>query len=133
MKFQLTGELYDISQLRVKKKIRILLISPKNLIIDFDDKIQKQLIKRASKKDDAFKIKSCKPYTFYKKYDRLIITVTVSNQTSGLFFLEKENIGRLFHVQCNVRTYSFAEKKSGDVILGWNMMLKKINPVLHII
>ena len=133
MGFQLVGELYDISKLKTKKKIKILVFSSKEKIVDLNEQIQRQLIRKASKNDDAFKIKSCKPYTYYKKYDRLIMTITVSNKASGIFFLDKSNIGRSFHVHCSIRKYNFAEKKSGDVILGWNMMLKKINPVVPII
>jgi hypothetical protein len=129
--FFLTGELYDLSQLKSKKKIKILIIKNKNKIIEFDKKIQTQLIKKASKKNNTLKIKSCKPYTFYEKVNRFIITVIVSNKSSGLFFLDKENIGRLFSIHCSTRKYNFAEKKTGDVVLGWNFLLKKINPISY--
>ena len=130
MSYHFVGELYDIPELSLGKKIKILAISKKEQIIELDNNIQKQLIKGASKKENAYKIKSCKPYTFYKKYDRLIITISVSNQSSGLFYLDNKNIGRPFNIHCTTRKYSFVDKKSGDIIVGWNMLLKKINPLI---
>lgn len=116
------GELYDIDL----STIKILLISSRNGFLQID-KAENSKAEKKCMRGDFTEMKYFKPFTYNRKKDRFVVTLKTNNDSSGLFYLDKSNYGRSFHINAKIVKYSFCNNDS--LIAGWKLTLEKIEPV----